>query len=249
MDDSDFRDALAAEIPRLRRLASRVAPVGTDPDDLVQDTLERAWRGREAFRAGSAASTWLHRILVNRAQDLTGKTTATPVDVTDLEDRHLFGFEVDDPAVVLERAHDIAQLRAALSRLAPLDRMILALHDGEGWPVKDIAEACGLGTAAAHKRLQRGRFRLAHALTDEVYGISPPDEHCLHARSMAGDYFDGLLATDDRLRIEEHLRTCERCPPLGQALLGLRGALEAGGDVTPLHADVRRFLHVLASEV
>lgn len=70
MDEPAFVAAMSAELPRLQRLARRVACGTTDPDDLVEDTLERAWRSRDRFRADSTAPTWLHRILVNRAIDL-----------------------------------------------------------------------------------------------------------------------------------------------------------------------------------
>lgn len=248
MIDAEFQQMLIVEIPRLRRLAARVTPGGTDVDDLVQDTLERAWRGRDAFRQDSSAATWLHRILVNRARDLAGRARIVPVDVESLSDRRLFGFEVEDPAAVLERAHDAALLREAMTQLAPLDRTVLALHDGEGWPVKEIAEACGLEPAAAHKRLQRARFRLAGALVGPQAPKAASRETCVIARGMAGDYFEGVLSPDDRAWMEAHLSGCLNCPPIAQALMGLRGALEGGLDATPLHADVSRFLKVLSSD-
>lgn len=217
-------------------------------DDLVQDTLERAWKGRSGFREGSAVSTWLHRILINRAQDLGQRVSAVPADVESLSDRQLFGFEIEDPADVLERAHNAALLREALSRLAPLDRTLLVLHDGEGWQVKAIAEACGLEPPAAHKRLQRARFRLAGALVGPQAPKAPSLETCLSARAMAGDYFEGVLNPEDRAWIEAHLGGCVHCPPIAQALMGLRGALSAGLTATQLHADIARFLKVLTSE-
>lgn len=62
VDDDAFRDMLVVEIPRLRRLAQRVASAGTDPEDLAQDALERAWQVRTSFREQAKLSTWLHRI-------------------------------------------------------------------------------------------------------------------------------------------------------------------------------------------
>lgn len=248
MNDADFRDLMTDGIPRLRRLAVRVAPAGYDPDDLVQDTLERAWKGRHQFRHEAAVATWLHRILVNRAQDLSERAGAVPVDLMEIDDRVLFGVEVEDPAMVVERAHDVAQLRSALSSLSAVDRSILALHDAEGWPVRMIAQACGLEPAAAHKRLQRGRFRLVQALTGAPMPTGPADEGCLHARSLAGDYLDGALGEGDRAVVETHLSNCVHCPPLAQALVGLRTSMETGTTVTSLHADIGRFLHVLRSE-
>ncbi|MDN5856034.1 MAG: RNA polymerase sigma factor [Actinomycetia bacterium] len=138
MEDAMFAAAISTELPRLHRLARRVACITTDPDDLVQDTLERAWRSRDRFRAESTAATWLHRILVNRAIDLcrrAGQNALTGLDTID--DEHLLDLGIDDPVAVIAAAEDTARLRVALSRLAPDERMVLVLHDGEGWSARD----------------------------------------------------------------------------------------------------------------
>jgi RNA polymerase sigma factor (sigma-70 family) len=246
VNDQQFRAMLETEIPRLRRVVARLAPVGVDPDDLAQDTLERAWRSRTSYRAEAAPATWLYRIALNRAYDLAARGGPVLVDVDDLAEDDLFDFEVDDPAEVLAKAHDTATLRAALSRLSPVDRMVLALHDGEGWGAREVGQACGIGAAAAHKRVQRGRFRLAKELT----AGSPPrparDELCTSVRALAPDYLDGTLDEHRSTAVEDHIRACELCPPLAQAVLGLREALERGVLATGIHADTRRFLRVLA---
>ncbi|ORW11406.1 sigma-70 family RNA polymerase sigma factor [Mycobacterium kyorinense] len=226
MEDLAFRDAVAAAIPRLRRLAYRVACSETDPDDLVQDTLERAWRSRVQFRADATVTTWLHRILINRAIDLCrpSRVAVTPLDVDTLAS--LMDFEVDDVDTVLARAADIAKLRAALSQLPDLERMVLALHDGEEWTASRIGEVCGLTTAAVHKRLQRGRIRLIRQLSGAEVSARRPSPQCRAARADALDYVDGRLDDGRRRQVEEHIRGCARCPSLVQALIGLRAALE-----------------------
>ncbi|MGQ0464938.1 MAG: sigma-70 family RNA polymerase sigma factor [Sporichthyaceae bacterium] len=244
LDDEQFRKALQEEIPRLRRLASRVAGSSLDPDDLTQDALERAWRSRASFRADSAMSTWLHRIVVNRARDLAVRTEAIPV--AEIPEQEAFSFELADPADLVARAEDVDTMRAALSRLSVQDRLILALHDGEGWTVPQIAESCGLETAAAHKRLQRGRFRLAKELAVPIALTVLSSHECLEVRSLAAAYLDGALDDAGSRTVEEHLRTCERCPPVAQAVIGLREVLRSGGQMGTLHADVSRLLRATA---
>jgi RNA polymerase sigma factor (sigma-70 family) len=247
VDDEQFRAMLEAEIPRLRRVVERLAPIGVDPDDLAQDTLERAWRSRGSFRAEAAPATWLYRIALNRASDLAPRGSAPLVlDVDSLADDDLFDFEVDDPADVLDRAADTAALRAALSRLAPVDRMVLALHDGEGWAAREIGEACGIGPAAAHKRVQRGRFRLARELANAPATGPERDVLCASVRTLAPEYLDGSLDAQRSAVVEEHIKDCHRCPPLAQAVIGLRAALERGVGATRIHSDTHRFLRVLA---
>jgi RNA polymerase sigma-70 factor (ECF subfamily) len=226
MDDLAFRDAVVAAVPRLRRLAHLVAGAETDPDDLVQDTLERAWRARDRFRADATVTTWLHRILVNRAADLCRRprVVVTPLDADTLES--LMDFEVDDVDSLLARAADIAELRAALSRLPAAERMVLALHDGEGWTARRVGEVCGLSTAAVHKRLQRARIRLARELLGVEERARRPSPQCRQVRAGAVDYVDGRLDDHHKRQIEEHIRGCALCPSLVQALIGLRAALE-----------------------
>jgi RNA polymerase sigma-70 factor (ECF subfamily) len=245
MDDPAFVAAISAELPRLQRLAQRVACPATDPDDLVQDTLERAWRSRDRFRADATAATWLHRILVNRAIDLcrrAGRTAATGLDGVD--DERLLDVEIADPGAVIAAAEDASRLRVALSRLGSDERMILVLHDGEGWSARRIGEVCGLPTGTVHKRLQRGRVRLLRVLAGTTAGAGQPAENCRRARSEASDYVDGLLNDAQAQELEAHIESCMRCPAIVQALLGLKAALgREPRSGTP--ADLTRALRVM----
>jgi RNA polymerase sigma factor (sigma-70 family) len=239
LSEDAFRRLLEAEIPRLRRVAARVAPPGTDADDLTHDALERAWRNRATFRGDAAMSTWLYRIMTNRAADLAVKRTAVPVDVSTVGDADLIGLEVDDPAALLERAADGHRMRAALSKLSPIDRMVVVLHDGEGMGVREIAEACGLTSTAAHKRLQRARARLVQAVLDPgSMQSTSATAYCLECCRYAADFLDGDLPEPEHTRFTEHLKVCRLCPPLAQAAIALREALEGGLAATPVHEQV-----------
>ncbi len=225
MEDATFRAALVGEIPRLRRLAYRLLPPGVEPDDLVQDVLERAWRTRARFRGESALATWLSRIMLNRTADLARRRPAVPHPAEAFE--VLEDFEIRDPQAVIERAENVALLRRALSQLDPLDRMVLALRDGEEWTAREVADGCGLSTEAVHKRLQRARLRLARELAaDEQPGsCSFTGEECRQVRHMALGYLDRALDEATQRAVDEHLRRCTRCPPLLQALVGVREAV------------------------
>jgi RNA polymerase sigma-70 factor (ECF subfamily) len=226
VDDDEFRLALGDEIPRLLRLGTRLTPPEVDQDDLVQDVLERAWKSRAGYREGSRLSTWLHSIMVNRAADLARRSKAAPPREAD-PDFDACAIEIRDPASVAERAADAAALRAALSRLSPEDRTVLVLRDGEDMPAGEVAGLMGASTEAVHKRLQRGRLRLAGEL-DQVAGMppgGPPPETCLQARVHVSAYLDDRLDEPVRAEVDEHLRGCTRCPPLVQAVVGLRQAL------------------------
>lgn len=232
MDEEAFRRQLLAEVPRLARVAHRLTPPGVDHEDLVQDVLERAWRSRMGFRHGSRLSTWLHAIMINRANDLTRRRQHEREEILEQD---LLEFEIDDPVAAVERAEDAGLLRAALSRLSPLDRTVLVLHDGEQWTAGQVAEICGMSADAVHKRVQRARLRLARELAEcpsaaSVWRVSPA---CRRAREAASAYLEGELDPATRAAVDEHLQRCQRCPALIQALVGLRGALATSGVPVP----------------
>ena len=210
MRDDEFRNALAEATPRLLRLAIRLTPPATDEEDLVQDVLERAWRSRDGYREGSRLSTWLHSIMVNRATDLARRSKASPVDEVGPEVDE-WAVDIRDPASVVERAADAAALREALSRLSPEDRTVLVLRDGEDLPAGEVAGLMGIGTEAVHKRLQRGRLRLAGEL-DLAAGMpleDPPPEPCRRARLHVSAYLDNRLEKPVREEVDDHLRGCD----------------------------------------
>lgn len=228
MTDREFHRVVSRERQRLLALAHRVCPSGIDPEDLVQDTLERAWRARAGFRGDAQPRTWLQRILINRMQNLRrvgGRELARQID-DDTPEFAWLGMTVADPAAIVTAAEDEHQLRSALRTLAPVDRAAVVLSDGEGWTAQDIGLALGLSVEAAHKRIQRGRFRLADALraaTGQLERRAPVS--CLGVRQLCSAYLDGVLGDQDRRRVDEHLRSCEYCPPLAQALAGIKQIL------------------------
>jgi RNA polymerase sigma factor (sigma-70 family) len=226
MDSQDFASAVEEHSSRLHRLAGRIAPPGVDADDLLQETFERAWRNRERFRGQASIATWLHAILVNRARDHTRAWIRVRDSAAECvtSDARLLDLSVEEPAQVITRAEREDELRAALARLPLPERSALALHDGEGFSASEIAQMLNCSEAAAHKRIQRGRFRLAGIL-DLPHEAPRPPLSCRSARRSASAYLDGELPAARAREVEEHLKDCQHCPPVMQAIVGIRGAL------------------------
>jgi RNA polymerase sigma-70 factor, ECF subfamily len=228
MDSRDFADAVEAHGPRLYRLAGRIAPPGVEADDLLQETFERAWRNREQFRGHASVATWLQAIMVNRARDRTRAWMRVQGKVGERvdSDAGLSDSNVEDPAELVTRIESEETLRAGLARLPLPERAAVALHDGEGFPASEVAQMLDCSEASAHKRIQRGRFRLA-----EVLGFpgprSRPPLSCRSTKRSASAYLDGDLSPEAAGQVEQHLRECECCPPVLQALVGIRDTLNA----------------------
>jgi RNA polymerase sigma-70 factor (ECF subfamily) len=234
MRDDELEELLISEAPRLLGLARRLAPQGIDAADLVQDTAERAWAARAQVTDRDRAPAWLRRILVNRLRDLARRraliafsaleTAGDPPDIT-----------VQDPLAVLQTVEREGQLRAALRTLPGDELLAVVLHDSEGWSAADVAAICGCSTAAAHKRLQRGRMRLTGALAAAA-GSQPDivDDSCHAARQLASAYLDGDLDQHQIRQVDEHLGTCACCPPVLQALQGVVAALAKEPQTAPV---------------
>src|SRR5260370_28466938 len=86
--DTNWRDAVVELIPALRAFAWSLSHNGSDADDLVQDTLIKAWTNREKFEPGTNLRAWLFTILRNtyythvlrrrrEARDETGEYAGT----------------------------------------------------------------------------------------------------------------------------------------------------------------------------
>ena len=61
--DTEWRDEVVALIPALRAFAWSISRNGSDADDLVQDTLIKAWSHRDKFETGTNLRAWLFTIL------------------------------------------------------------------------------------------------------------------------------------------------------------------------------------------
>jgi RNA polymerase sigma-70 factor (ECF subfamily) len=135
--------------------------VGPDlAGDVAQEALLRAWRALPRFRGEAAFSTWLHRITVNTAWTLRKRAR-----------RHVYEpleTEVEDSGLLPERAGELTDLRAGLSRavaaLTPGLRVVLVLRDVYGWSNAETARELGITETTAKVRLHRARLRLRSLL-------------------------------------------------------------------------------------
>jgi len=139
-----------------------------DAEDAVQDTLLRAWRGRDGLRAGEHRA-WLYRIATNvcldmlRARSRQATTLTSVADVPWLQpypDRLL-----DEVAPAEGQPDEVAVSRetielaflAALQTLPPRQRAALIVRDVLGWPASETAALLSTSVAAANSAVQRAR--------------------------------------------------------------------------------------------
>jgi RNA polymerase sigma-70 factor (ECF subfamily) len=145
-----------------------------EAEDLVQETLLRAWKGRAGFEGRSMVRTWLYRIATNacldhlesaprRLQSLESPQAAAPNAVDWLQpypdqllDQIASSDSEPDALVIARETIELAYL-AAIQYLPPRQRAILILRDAVGWSAKETASLLDESVAAVNSALHRAR--------------------------------------------------------------------------------------------
>ena len=149
---SDFDSRIEEIIPRLRRYARALTGDGGAADDLVQDTLERAWVKLHLWRRGSDLRAWLFTIMHN-------------VYVNQVRSRHDEVLVDDDSLDAPQRPTqtDLLEVRdidAALRRLPADQREVLLLVALERMSYSEAARALSIPIGTVMSRLARAREKL-----------------------------------------------------------------------------------------
>jgi RNA polymerase sigma-70 factor (ECF subfamily) len=170
--DAEAFAALVAPFRReLRAHCYRMSGSLVDADDLLQDSLVRAWRGLAGFEGRSSLRTWLYRVTTHACLDGLERRSARVLpgelatDVPDLEQAWLGPCPEDlwaDPPPTPDARYDARESVAlaflvALQRLPPKQRAVLILRDVLGWQAAECADLLDLSVAAVNGALQRAR--------------------------------------------------------------------------------------------
>jgi RNA polymerase sigma-70 factor (ECF subfamily) len=143
---------LLACLPRLRRYARALVGDRAGADDLVQDTMERAWQKLASWRRGSDMRPWLFSIMHNLHVDQRRKPVIPTVTLDD-EDA------LATPAYAPDRLVGY-DLESALRLLAAEQREILLLVVLEEMTYEEVAATLGIPLGTVMSRLSRARERL-----------------------------------------------------------------------------------------
>lgn len=158
LSDDEFKDELARVIPHLRAFGRSLSGNRDLADDLVQETLMKAWAARKRFQAGTNMRAWTFIILRNlflsqmrRArfrgewdEQSANKLLAAPAS----QDRHI----------------ELADMQRALLHLPQPQREALILVGAGGFAYEEAAEICGCAVGTIKSRVARGRAALEQLL-------------------------------------------------------------------------------------
>jgi RNA polymerase sigma-70 factor (ECF subfamily) len=166
-----FEQDVVPFMGQLYPAALRMTKNPSDAEDLVQETIAKAYVGFHQFRPGTNLRAWLYRILSNTFINGYRKRRREPVQAPGTEfhedwqasaDR-LAGPVRSAEAEALDRLGD-SDILAALRDLPQDFRMAIYLADIEGYPYREIAEMMGTPIGTVMSRLHRGRSKLREKL-------------------------------------------------------------------------------------
>ena len=190
-DEAAFARIVAPHRGELRGLCYRMAGSLLDADDLLQESLLRAWRGLSGFAGRSSLRTWLYRVTTNACLDVLESRAARslptelspPIDGTTpisapVQDpiflepcpEELWRETSPSPEARYSARESVAlAFLVAVQLLPPKQRAVLILRDVVGWQASECAELLDLSVAAVNSALQRARETLAaHARAEAV---------------------------------------------------------------------------------
>ena len=163
-------------IPLLRPLylqALRMTSNPTDAEDLLQETVLKAYASSHSFKPETNLTAWMHRIMTNTLIDDYRKTKRRPIQhpTEQITDRQVAASAArwQGPLLsaedrVLERLPD-PHIKAAMLRLPEKYRNTVYFADIAGFSYREIAAIMGIQQGTVGSRLKRGRQQLRHLLT------------------------------------------------------------------------------------
>ena len=153
-----WRDGIVAAIPNLRAFAISLCGNHAMADDLVQETLLKAWSNSDKVQEGTNLKAWLFTILRNAYfSHLRGRRR----EVADSDG--LIAAQVAVPAE--QPGHlDMADFRGALAKLSDDQREAVLLVGAEGFSYEEVAAISGCAVGTVKSRVNRARARLAELM-------------------------------------------------------------------------------------
>jgi RNA polymerase sigma-70 factor (ECF subfamily) len=141
-------------IPALRAFAWSISRNGSDADDLVQDTLIKAWSHRDKFEPGTNLRAWLFTILRNTYYTAIVRRRREVRDEDDQYARSMTSAPTQEWGLAMKA------LQTALDQLPTEHREALILVGAAGLSYEEAADICGCALGTIKSRVNRARTRL-----------------------------------------------------------------------------------------
>lgn len=158
MSPMDPRDELVEHLPAMRAFAVSLTRNSSLADDLVQDTVVKAWTNLDKFKPGTNMRAWLFTILRNTFYSHRRKVKREVPDVDGVFAGNL----------ATKPSHDgrmqLTDFLRAFAKLSDEQREALILVGASGFSYDEAAKMCGVATGTIKSRANRGRKALSELL-------------------------------------------------------------------------------------
>ncbi|MCV2892238.1 RNA polymerase sigma factor [Lentibacter sp. XHP0401] len=158
MNDLDPKDELVTHLPALRAFALSLTRNGATADDMMQDTVLKAWTNLDKFQAGTNMRAWLFTILRNNFYSSRRKLNREVADVD----------SAFSDKLSVKPEHDgrlqMRDFKQAFEQLPDEQREALILVGANGFSYEEAGETCGVATGTMKSRVNRARTKLTELL-------------------------------------------------------------------------------------
>jgi len=162
----EFDHLLRGHVRSLYRYAYRWTGDVDQAEDLVQETLTRLYLEMPRLREVEAVRPWAARIMYRIFIDWLRRSNRSPVMFVDSEDIDAPD-DTQDPALLAEQALQQEQIAEAWGRLHEQHRVVLSLHEIEGYSLEEVASIIEVPLGTTKSRLHRARQCLRDLLRVE----------------------------------------------------------------------------------
>ncbi|MEZ5923285.1 MAG: sigma-70 family RNA polymerase sigma factor [Hyphomicrobiaceae bacterium] len=156
------RQALVGAIPNLRAFALALCGDPVRADDLVQETLVKAWHKLDTFEEGTSLKSWLFTILRNTFYSEYRRRRR---ETSDPDGEHAAKLK-SQPSQ--HSALELNELMKAMDLLPPDQREALLLVGAEGLAYEEVAAITGCAVGTVKSRVNRARAKIAKMLDGET---------------------------------------------------------------------------------
>jgi RNA polymerase sigma-70 factor, ECF subfamily len=163
-DADAFERLLGARLDRAYRTALAILRTDWDARDACQDAFVSAWLELPRLRDVTRFDAWLDRIVVNQCRTLLRSRKARVREIS-IDEAPQATSQLAGPSPV-EALADDDLVRRAFARLSADQRLVLALHHGEGRPVAEMASLLGAPAGTVMWRLYMARRALEKELRE-----------------------------------------------------------------------------------
>lgn len=173
---NSFDGLLRPHIDYLYRLAYRFCGNQEDAEDLVQDLLIKLYPRQAELESIEKLRPWLVTSLYRMFVDGVRKKARTPLELID-DETAFYETRINEellPEEVLEEDQRIDQIQSAFTRLSEDHRVLLTLHDIEGYRLVELESMLGIPVGTLKSRIHRARARMRDLMKRKIDAHTEP---------------------------------------------------------------------------